>query len=229
MLNPCSRSSHNIVAPRYITHLELAYQGYLATDNTYTFAQLLNGLSYPTAASNVFPGYNFTAAGLGTLSPNTTSLTALQANGFSLIAPLYQSYRVRASTITVTAIPKTSDGSNNVINMIVVPTEQQAAEFDAENMLSMPYSKSLVCSANGTAQQCTIRSKMDVKTLFGLPEVRFQADSQFAALTGSNPVQKAVWLVNLRSLTSSATTICCVVKVDYEVEFYDAVSPAKNY
>jgi len=228
MLNPCSRASHNIVAPRYITHLEYGYQGYLATESAYTFASLLNGLSYPSASSNVSPAYNFIAAGYGTLVPNTTSLTSLQPNGFSLLAPLYQSYRVRASTITVTAIPKLTE-IGHCINLVVVPTEQQAAVSSGQEMLPMPYSKSLVCSSGGSARDCTIVSKMDVKTLFGAPETRFQADPQFAALSGANPAQKAVWLVNVTSLTAESVTVSVVVKIDYEVEFWDPVSPAKNF
>jgi len=229
MLNPCSRASHNIVAPRYITHLEYAYQGYLAGEISYTFASLLNGLSYPSAASNVSPAYNFIAAGYGTLVPNTTSLTSLQPNGFSLLAPLYQSYRVRASTITVTALPKGTTYNGHCLNMVIVPTEQQGSVSSGQELLPMPYSKSLVCSDGGSAKDCTLTSKMDVKTLFGAPEVRFQADPQFAALSGANPAQKGLWLVNLTSLTGDSLTCSVVVKIDYEVEFWDPVSPAKNF
>jgi hypothetical protein len=227
LYNPCSVASHNVIAPRYVTSLQHAFTGTLSTSNTYEFGVSGNSAYKPSNVVTVSPCGNFIGAGTGALYPNTTALGSLQPNGFGVLAyNLYGSYRVRASSIKVTATCATVP-----IRVTVVPVSTYAylSSTDGQAAQSQPYSKTKLVLPNGTGRDATIYHKMDTPTIYGISETQMKADEKFAALVSTSPVQAWTWITYIDNcFNNSNCSVTCEVQVNYEVEFWDPLNIKDN-
>jgi hypothetical protein len=224
MRNPCSLASHNIVPPRYITNLAYGFSGTLTTANSYEFGIVGNSPRYPSYSIYTSPTANFIGAGTGAIYPNATALPSLNATGFGLLDNLYQSYRVRASSIRVICIP-TNAGP---IKVTVVPVNTYLSSTDGQAAQSQPYSKSRLCTGYEGTKDATIHAKMDTASLFGITEAQFQGDEAFSALTSTVPTKLWNWITYVDSVSNATTAVACEVEVIYEVEFWNPLNSKYN-
>lgn len=220
LYNPNSRNSKNVLPPRYVTTLQYGFTGKLTASNSYEFAVVLNGLQAPGGSVAVSPAATFTGAGTGVIIPSAQALSTLMPNGFGLLALNWARYRVRSSTMKCTIIP-----AANVTSIVtVVPQNQYFTSTNGQQAQSRPYSKKRLVCGNGDASGCSIYSKMDVQSLFGITESQFQGDETFSSLTGGNPSKFAIWQVYVDQLSDLTSHVdhFCEIEVTYEVEFWDS-------
>lgn len=226
MYNPVPPRLHNIVAPRFFTDLEYGFSGIsTVAASAFNFLVIGNSLQLPGSGT----GADFTAS--GTLVPATHALNALQPVGYSALSGLYKKYRVWYSTCTVSLIPSNQTGSSFAKMLVLYPTILDGGVTDVQLAQSLPYAKAICVQQQADPKSSTLISKMDTKTIYGLSQAQEMADPNFQSSTGSSPGNYWYWnaviqdLGNVNVSAAASNQVTVLVRISYNVEFYD---PAGN-
>jgi len=245
MVNRTPSKMHEVVAPKFRTHLEYGFTGYQATTaaglgaGPTNFSVLMNGLTFPGSVVNS----TFTDAAhfQGTLFPATLALTALNPLGHAQLSVLYQSYRVLSSKFQITYTPYSFQAAtaSGLVDIVVAPMND-AIPVDMQKALSLPWSKYKQVSFTNNLKNNTLTLYHKCHEILGRTKNQYYTDvGTFAAVsvnpTGADLLQWNVLCLPSGSVSQTGGTGASIaptyyggnidVKVTYEVEYFDPLLP----
>jgi len=246
MINKMPKSLHTVVAPRYLTELEYGFTG-TATgtegDQGY-FNIWANGIALPgtetsTGTSNFNPFTTTSGADAGVggvIYPANVALTALQCVGETMLASLYDKFRVWKSSIEVIATPISGGTNAQIVLLPITGTElfTSIPGNDGQRAQSLPRSKFITVSPNNNIRQNRIASTCVPHVVLGLTRQQYLDDPGTAGvMSTSNPPSnlpdassQVYWQINMMPFSSTGTVTCNVeVRVRYHVELFDPLGP----
>jgi len=248
MVNRMPKSLHTVVAPRYLTELEYGFTG-TATMGAGVqgyFDVWANGLWFPgitTYAGGA--GLNFTTtAGAdlgvgGVVYPATVALTALQPVGETMLASLYDKYRVHGSSMSVVVTPEASS-ANLMVTLVPLSGNEVIAGIpanDIQRAQSLPRSKAITVSPNNNIKLNRVHAKCAPHNILGMTKQQYNDNPNTSGLVAiSNPggpsgpadaeSNVVFWQVNLSPFASGFSTSANIeVRITYLVEFFDPLGP----
>jgi len=239
MVNRMPKSLHTVVAPRYLTELEYGFTGsQLSTAGLQGYFNIwANGLWFPGEPLPGPGGNAFTVAigadeGVGgVVYPATVALTALQPVGETMLASLYDKYRVHGSSIAVTCTP-TSGSANAIISIVPISGSELLVAIpgnDIQRAQSMPRSKFITVSPNNNIKQNRISARCASHIILGMTKQQYNDSPSTAGITSTeNPAgdYAVFWQMNLAPFSAGALTSCDFeIRVTYLVEFFDPLGP----
>lgn len=170
-----------IVPDRIRTRIKLAYEwqmsGTLGIYQSYSFR--LNSLYRP-----VFSGGS-----------------TIQPVGFDEISALYNGFKVLGNEMKLTAFSNSATAPP--VAVVAYPAVSVTPVVSSFEAIQQPYSKIayIGISAGGSAVR-TFRNYMNVKTVFGVPNV---SDEDYECTPSSNPTKTCYWHILTEDITSTAT------------------------
>jgi len=244
MVNRMPKQMHTVVAPKFLTELEYGFTGtaQMGAGIAGYFNIWANGISFPGENGGVAPGdFNpFTqTAGVnlgvgGIVYPAVVALTALQPVGETMLASLYDKYRVWKSKMAVTV---TGTGGNSIVTLVpIVGASLQVGipGVDIQRAQSLPYSKAITVSANNNIKQNRIASSCVPHVILGETRQQYLDDPNTAGIMAtsgglppiSDSSNQVFWQVNIAPFASTQVTLVDVeVRVTYVVELFDPLGP----
>jgi len=217
MYNPCPASVHNVIAPRYFTKLRYGFTGYVVSAaSSVQFSIYGNSLDNPGATAHPF-------STVGTVKPAMVALANLNAVGTTAMAGLWAKYRIHGSTISITSASSTVGGGqgSGVNQLVLLPTVHEEGVTDAQIVMSLPYSKSILTVEGGDMDKNTITRSMDTKTILGVSNIN---DDTYSSAFGSSPANSWWWSIILNNIgitTFENDQAVVQVIVTYDCEFFD--------
>lgn len=145
--------------------------------------------------------------------PNRTNV-GHQPYGYDQLAPLYNRYRVIATSYNVTAY---SGGS--VIRFGCLPLNETITFTSMSYICENPRAKWTLQIPNGDLKM--ISGKCYIPSLVGRNKAQYMADDRYQAQVGADPGELALLGVFGSANDDTTTTITCQITMEYTVEFFD--------
>jgi len=226
MINRMPRSSHTVIAPHFYTTLESSFYGGIhgntGTTDVGQFAIGTNIASLPFNSAAAFTGMN-----MSFLSPGTNALNALNPVGFTRLSTLYKSYRVYKYWVQVIATPASD---NDAVGLSMVPCNGDALNnvigLSQQEIMSLPYSKSILCTKSNIVKGNRVFSSMMPRTLLGLTKLQYKDELSSAGQIGSDPDLYTSVVVTYNTIDGATLSadLYFEVKLRLWLEFFDPVS-----
>lgn len=216
MYNKQPLKDHTIIAPRFMTKVSTAWQGYLAIGVSTSQAISIYGNSF-------FQPFNTPSQPITSqFTPSGGSAVNQVFPGYTSLSSLYRYYRVNGSRIKVTLQPSTSA---DIFELMVFPVTSIQATATVNQASSNQYSKNKLCSFTNNVAQNTITSYMPSNKVLGLTYQQFQ--DQLPIIVSAAPAASLdwYWQVQFSALNGSNNTLIIpiYVELDYYLELSDPV------
>lgn len=143
-----------------------------------------------------------------------------QPLGFDQWAAFYNEYRVRGSSIKITA----SSDAAETAEMMIVPLTTSALLLSREQYAEQQYAKKLVIGNDTQHGIGTLSHYISVAQLMGAPDDIVEYDDNLRAAVSANPNKGLYWHVLGMSYGGGSTTNFVVsvrVEITYYVDFMD--------
>ena len=141
----------------------------------------------------------------------------------------YSRYRVRASKIRVSFLPRSNTTIDSNIMIHVIPTlDAGSVSQQPRDLVEQPYSRwRLLGTANGTQNGVNLHNYMSTKKIMGIPDIN---TDDYASLMTTNPLRQWYWNLGVQNLQSTVgipgANVC--VQITYYVELFDRVSLSES-
>lgn len=179
------------IAQRYITKMK--YSDVFTLSST-------NGWSYYMNLNSIF-------------DPNRTGV-GHQPYGYDQLAPLYNRYRVIATSYNVTGY---SGGS--VIRFGCLPLNETISFTSMSYICENPRAKWTLQIPNGDLKM--VSGKVYIPSLVGRNKAQYMADDRYQAQINADPGELALLGIFGSANDDMTTTITCQITMEYTVEFFD--------
>lgn len=176
------------------------------------------------------PNVDYIFRGNSIFDPNYTG-TGHQPMYANQYAPIYQRYRVHASSIRVDAI---NQSTSEAAQIALIPKDT----FDAITDLgtAQEYSRAVETKMIPISQQYPVRIKnyCTTRKAMGMTKTEANSDFDLTGLTGTtgignNPAQLWWWHIVAESTDAIATVNTVIlVKITYYVKFYELLNTARS-
>lgn len=139
-----------------------------------------------------------------------------QPMGFDQLAPLYNKYKIHASSITISVVNRFT--SNIPYTLTIAPSDTTTIAGRLA-LMEFPYAKWKLIPTL-TSSPLTMSSKILTKALLGYSTIA--NEESVGALVSQNPAEQWFWHIDITSSDGlSAPNVDMVVSLNYQVEFYD--------
>jgi hypothetical protein len=211
MVNRSSLRDHTIVADKYLTKLSAMYTGKLTAGTNGIFTVYGNSIYEPFNTANLVSGIMSGTQG--------SSVTATPM-GYTAIAGLYSSYRVKASRIKISVNPT---ALTDTCNIIVIPVPQNFNVTNSYEIYNQRYARWKTCSSSNNIKENTIIHYMTSSQVLGL--TKRQYDDQLSVATGAAPPALLDWywevIYEAGTSVAPASPVIFSIEIDMYVEWSD--------
>lgn len=142
-----------------------------------------------------------------------------QPLGYDQLTAFYNRYRVYMSAITVTPVLPTGASTGNMI-MALFPTQSVSGAGTVNQAIELPYSKYLIMSNSGNYRDNQkLFNRISTGRFLGYGNV--ETNENIESLFSTDPAHIWYWSVGTNATTSVDQTVQVLVKLVYDVEFFD--------
>ena len=204
------------INPKFLTKFTVSATGYVpsAAGPSGFFAVKLNSPYQPlNASAGLFTAVtNGSGVYLGAIS------SGVNPRGFSNLCSLtmYNNYRVYASRIKITVIPRSV--LDQVLVTVVPITNATLSAQTAELEQNVAFSKEIIASSNTDNNRNTFTHYIDLQSLDGLNKYQLMSDTTKVGTYQTNPSDLSVWAI--KWLNTNNAALNSALAFNYEITYY---------
>lgn len=212
MVNKLWASSKQLVPDRYLTKLNIAFQGFIPTGsaavNIYDIS--LNSLLIP---------FNGGFADITLADNGSTTLATLEPAGFSTICSAtaaYQSYRVTGVKVKMVYQPQSI---NDTAQIVFLPFASGGAQATNSMQASAePHSRTRTCNSNNMLEDNIIEAYYKINEISGVKKEAVWMEDDFKALYNASPVEEI--FINIFRANLNNAVLNNNVAIQFQMVYY---------
>lgn len=208
--------------PRYLTKFTFSMMGVVPPGDGHTDGLFVIRLNSPSAPLLTNPTFTSTSNNNGVLLGGITSGTNARAFSNLVSSSMYNKYRVYASRIKLTIIPRSVLDTTLVT---VVPTTHNQGSQTQTAVLdqNVAFSKEKIVSSNADMGNNTIISYIDMPSLDGQTKQQFMADENKVGVLNQAPQDLSLWVIKYINTTNANynSALSFNIEVVYYTELFE--------